>query len=122
MLVYIQQKDIQQSRTKINKFLSITTKINKTQSSEPKIKKCKIQTCNMNHFKFLSIIITTKINKKQSQKLKKRKIRNMNHFEYSTYFHHSTTHKCHFHNLCIFPADVFKDRNHRVAFASCLYF
>ena len=88
MLVYIQQKDIQQSRTKINKFLSITTKINK----------------------------------KQSQKLKKRKIRNMNHFEYSTYFHHSTTHKCHFHNLCIFPADVFKDRNHRVAFASCLYF
>ena len=82
MLVYIQQKDIQQSRTKINKFLSITTKINKTQSSEPKIKKCKIQTCNMNHFKFLSIIITTKINKKQSQKLKKRKIRNMNHFEF----------------------------------------
>jgi len=120
MLVYIQQKDMQQSRTKINKFLSITTKINKTQSSEPKIKKCKIQTCNMNHFKFLSI--TTKINKKQSQKLKKRKIRNMNNFEYSTYFHHSTTHKCHFHNLCIFPADVFKDRNHRVAFASCLYF
>jgi len=90
MLVYIQQKDIQQSRTKINKFLSITTKINKTQSQ--KLKKRKILTCNMNHF------------------------------EYSTYFHHSTTHKCHFHNLCIFPADVFKDRNHRVAFASCLYF
>ena len=48
MLVYIQQKDMQQSRTKINKFLSITTKINKTQSQKLK----KTQNPNMQYEPF----------------------------------------------------------------------
>ena len=69
------------------------------------------------------IFVNHNQNKQKTEpKIKKTQNPQYEPFRISTYFHHSTTHKCHFHNLCIFPADVFKDRNHRVAFASCLYF